>query len=278
MKVQLASDLHLELLARAFPGETVISAAHGADILVLAGDIANGSNAIDLFGHWPVPVLYVAGNHEFYHHCREDLIDELRRKAFGTSVSFLECDVADFGGVRFLGCTLWTDYRLGDAQLEAMKTARRLLNDHRAISTRGGTEFSPRDALNDHHASRTWLAGELSRQYDGVTVVATHHGPHPLSVHPRYAGDLLNGAFVSDLTPLLAKADFWFHGHVHDAFEYDVRGCRVVCNPLGYARNKHQAASVRQLQFESEGFEFARVIDVSTRQTVRNAGCGNATL
>ncbi|GJH18137.1 hypothetical protein CBA19CS22_16365 [Caballeronia novacaledonica] len=264
MRVQLASDLHLELLARNFPGETVIRPAHGAGMLVLAGDIASGSKAIELFGTWPVPVIYVAGNHEFYNYCREDLVDELREKSVGTSVHFLERDVADFGGARFVGCTLWTDYRLGDTQLEAMKSARRCLNDHRAISTRRGTEFSPRDALNDHHASRTWLSGELSRPYDGVTVVVTHHGPHPFSVHPRYAGDVLNGAFVSDLTPLLAKADMWFHGHVHDVFDYAVQGCRVVCNPLGYPRNRFEAAHIRQLRFENEGFNFAHVIDLSS--------------
>jgi hypothetical protein len=185
--------------------------------------------------------------------------------------------VADFGGVRFLGCTLWTDYRLGDAQLEAMKAARRCLNDHRAISTRGGGEFSPRDALDEHHKSRTWLAGELSRQYDGVTVVVSHHGPHPFSVHPRYAGDLLKAAFVSDLTSLLSKANFWFHGHVHDAFDYEICGCRVVCNPLGYARDKNQSANVRQPRFKSEGFEFARVIDLPVRSAARNPDCENGT-
>jgi len=64
MKVQLASDLHLEFIARQFPGETLIRPAYGAD--VLAGDIANDLLAIKLFAHWPVPVVYVPGNHEYY--------------------------------------------------------------------------------------------------------------------------------------------------------------------------------------------------------------------
>ena len=64
MRIQLASDLHLEYLNRQFPGERLIAPAHGADVLVLAGDIGLGSMAVDLFKDWPVPVQYVAGNLE----------------------------------------------------------------------------------------------------------------------------------------------------------------------------------------------------------------------
>lgn len=66
MKIQLASDLHLEFIACQFPGETLIAQAVGADVLVLAGDIGNGLLGVNLFAHWPVPVLYVPGNHEYY--------------------------------------------------------------------------------------------------------------------------------------------------------------------------------------------------------------------
>ena len=64
MRIQLASDLHLEFLQREFPGERLISPAYGVDLLVLAGDIGNGTQAIELFNDWPVPVLVLAGNHE----------------------------------------------------------------------------------------------------------------------------------------------------------------------------------------------------------------------
>ena len=65
MKLQIDSDLHLEFLQDRFPGECLISRAVDADILVLAGDIANGTQSIELFKNWPVPVLYLAGNHDF---------------------------------------------------------------------------------------------------------------------------------------------------------------------------------------------------------------------
>ena len=66
MRVQLASDLHLELLEREFPRERLIAPATDAEVLVLAGDIHNGTRAIERCSDWPVPVLYLAGNHEFY--------------------------------------------------------------------------------------------------------------------------------------------------------------------------------------------------------------------
>ena len=57
LRIQLASDLHLEMLERSFLGERLIAPAAGADLLVLAGDIANGTRVIELFAQWPVPVL-----------------------------------------------------------------------------------------------------------------------------------------------------------------------------------------------------------------------------
>lgn len=63
MRIQLASDLHLEFLARQFPGERLIAPAHGADVLVLAGDIGSGSTAVELFKDWPVPVTWSWSNY-----------------------------------------------------------------------------------------------------------------------------------------------------------------------------------------------------------------------
>lgn len=54
MKIQIASDLQLEFLLNQFPGERLISPVVDADILVRAGDIAKGTQAIDLFKDWPV--------------------------------------------------------------------------------------------------------------------------------------------------------------------------------------------------------------------------------
>ena len=250
MNIQLASDLHLEFLQRDHPGERLITYAPGSDVLVLAGDIASGADALEQFAGWPVPVLYVAGNHEYY-------------AATKYGIHFLDNERVDIGGVRFLGTTLWTDYRLRRQHTQAvqMVNAQQCLNDHRLITRDGGGRFSPQDALNEHEAARAWLTTQFSQPFAGRTVVITHHGPHPLSVHPRYEGDLMSAAFVSDLTELMPGVDLWLHGHVHDGFDYTVGNCRVVANPAGYIRNR---SSVDKADFiyENPQFNPQRVLEV----------------
>lgn len=262
MKIQLASDLHLEFLQREYPGERLIEPVPGADVLVLAGDIASGTQAIDLFAEWPVPVLYVAGNHEFYGFRYEELISELSKAAAGTNIHFLDRDAVILGDTRFLGATMWTDYRLAPdlSQGYQMRHAERCIRDHSAIRA-GDIYFTAQMALDEHENARVWLTAELAKPFDGKTVVITHHGCHRLSVHPRYVGNAANAAFVSDMTELLFKTDFWLHGHVHDAFDYSVGGCRVLANPRGYAKNRWKSDDPNGWDWENPLFDPALVID-----------------
>lgn len=127
-----------------------------------------------------------------------------------------------------------------------MSEIQQRLTDHCQISTESGL-FTPQDALALHLASRKWQEDETAKPFDGKTVVVTHHGPHPLSVHPRYAGDKINAEYVSDLSSLLAHVDLWMHGHVHDSFDYRVGHCQVVANPACYVRNRASAASREEI-------------------------------
>ncbi len=261
MKIQIASDLHLDFLQESFPGYRVIEPCD-ADVLVLAGDIHHGSSAIATFADWPVPVVYVHGNHEAYHQRYEDTVEKLRAASAGCNVHFLERDEYVLNGVRFFGCCMWTDYLLQPAdRIAAMEEAQKTLNDHRAIHAGDGL-FTAQDALRIHQDSRAWLEKKLEEPFEGRTVVVTHHGPHPKSVHPRYQGLLLNAAFVSDLTPLVARADLWIHGHVHDSFCYEVSGTRVIANPRGYALNRRRAPSPAQLEWENKAFDAGLVVKV----------------
>jgi predicted phosphodiesterase len=261
MRFQLASDLHLEHLQRSFPGERLISPAAGAELLVLAGDIANGTAAIDLFKDWPVPVLYVAGNHEFYGESFEQARIDLKAASAGTAIQFLDNDTAEYGGVRFLGATLWTDYCFYEerTQRQSMSVAGNSLNDHRVIRTQEGN-FSTDRALAEHTISRDWLTRQLRLPYAGKTVVITHHGPHEKSVHPRFKGEPLNTAFISNLGSLVEQADVWVHGHVHDFCDYIVGKCRVVVNPRGYPLNRN-TVDFTDLKFENPAFKPFCVID-----------------
>lgn len=262
MRIQLASDLHLERVQRWHPHSRVIEPAQGADLLVLAGDIHNGVRGAEAFFDWPTPVVYVAGNHEFYDHAWEDTRRDLRKACAGTNVTFMDNDVIELSGVRLLGCTLWTDFRLGGADPSlAMAVVEQALTDHRVIHTEAGL-LRARQTLADHQASRRWLEVELTRPFDGPTVVVTHHAPHPMSVHPRFAGHPINPGFVSDLTSLLGEADLWLHGHTHDSFDYRVGRCRVLANPAGYLLNGGAPDGDGNAPFENARFSRWLVADV----------------
>jgi predicted phosphohydrolase len=263
MKIQIASDLHLDLLDDRFPGYRAVEPAD-ADVLVIAGDIHRDARAVATFADWPVPVVYVHGNHEAYHASYAETVVALREAACG-KLHYLECDDYVIGGVRFLGCCLWTDYLLGPAARDtAMAQAEQTLYDHRRIRLASDAPdlFRAADALHLHRQSRAWLETKLAEAFDGPTVVVTHHGPHPHSVHPRYAGSPLNAAFVSDLTPLMGKAALWIHGHVHDSFDYQVAGTRIVANPRGYALNRKSAVSPAAIDWENPQFDARLVVEV----------------
>jgi hypothetical protein len=165
-------------------------------------------------------VLWVLGNHEFYGGAIEELHGTARAQCQGTSITPMIQDKVVMAGVRFLGCTMWTDYELGgnaaDTQLAKISCGQ-MLADHKLIRGIEKPEhaFSVQDALNLHKQDRAWLAGQLSIPFEGKTVVITHHGPHIKSVHHKYIGNALNGGFVSDLSSLMPSADVWIHGHVH---------------------------------------------------------------
>lgn len=233
-----------------------------AELLILAGDIHTGVKAIRHFRNWPVPVLYVPGNHEFYGQTWEDVRKRLREETTGTSIQVLDNDAQVIGGVRFLGATLWTDFAIDRARpaLSAMELVGTYLKDFFEIQTRSAEAstglITPAMILADHQASRTWLEGELRREFIGKTVVISHHAPHRLSVHRKYVGHPLTPAFASDLSDLMPRTDIWIHGHSHDSFDYQVGRCRVVSNPAGYALSRRGGPSEREsLQLENPSYQ-----------------------
>ncbi|MDR6202145.1 metallophosphoesterase [Paraburkholderia graminis] len=261
MRFQIASDLHLEMLYR-FPGYRVIEPVPGADALILAGDIHSHTHAVRMFANWPVKVFYIHGNHECYGAHYYGVTSEIARVAGEAGIIYLDRTAVELQGVRILGTCLWTDYALGGHAPAAMREAERCICDHSVIRVGERKSFTPEIARAEHMKSRAWLQEQLALPFYGTTVVVTHHGPHPKSVHPRYAGDLLSAAFVSELTSLVAQADLWVHGHVHDSFDYKVGKCRVVANPRGYARNRQYAESPDKLEWENPIFNAELVVEV----------------
>lgn len=250
MRLLILSDLHREVW-----GETPVGidlADSCPDVVLLAGDIDSDASCV----HWAerafpsIQTLYVSGNHESY--CNR--IDEVERRieeacATSATVEYLQQKEVRIDGVRFLGCTLWTDFELygQDRRHEAMSASLRALNDYRLIrlTNNGGRSIHPADTAEWHARHAFWLRQRLAMPFDGPTVVITHMAPSSGSVAPRYQDDILSCAFASSMEDLVAQADLWVHGHVHESFDYSIGRCRVVCNPRGYPGRAGQAENAR---------------------------------
>ncbi|TMG92640.1 MAG: hypothetical protein E6H72_06530 [Betaproteobacteria bacterium] len=207
-----------------------------ADAIVLAGDIGNGAAGIDWAREtFRGPVLYLAGNHEYYEGEFEAVQEAMEAAARKLAVELLDCSEIVLDGVRFLGCTLWTDYSLAPQKERpaVIESARKLNPDYQLIRY-GSRAFAPEDAIALCARHRAWLAAALAAPFTGKTVVITHFAPHPLSIAPAFVGHRANPGFVVDLGEAMGSAALWIHGHTHTFFDYRAGGTRVICNPRGY--------------------------------------------
>lgn len=242
MKIWEFSDLHLEVCDLNGP----LVPPDGTDICVMPGDLTNKSPARmiqwlaeNIAYPFGIPVVCVAGNHEYYRGSLYEGLKEAREKAkLYPDVHFLENDQVVIGGVRFIGATLWSDFKIMGQQPIAMEMSRHSMNDYKVISFRDEPwkRLFPSDTLAIHNASRRYIEEALSVPFDGKTVVVTHHGPHPWSIHDKYRGDIINGSFVSDLSVIIeaSRPEVWIHAHTHDTHSYEYEGTHIFCNPRGY--------------------------------------------
>ena len=272
MNIQLLSDLHLEAHPHFVP-----EPAPGADVLVLAGDVGSyqeGSQLADqdfglarfsplpLGAGWPTPVLFVPGNHEYDAQDFDEAHARLRSTCDRLCIAWLERETLVMQDVRFVGTTLWSDFdALADHEgsadlgrrLKLREKAFRAANFYlrKTGGTRDGEPFLAEAMRDQALLCQQWLAQALAVPFAGPTVAVTHFAPSLLSADPRYGLVPGTAGFCNALDGLLPRASLWLHGHLHAPSDYTVRGesgdgspwqCRVVANPLGYARKGEQAS------------------------------------
>lgn len=249
MKIQLLSDLHNEFLRNGRPNPdhkwTGVIPETEADIIVLAGDIDTGTKGVE----WAIKesqrlaknIIYVLGNHEFYGYEYSCLKEKITKQCEGTAVHCLDYGVYIQEGVRFIGATLWTDYKadVSIPQDLAMFFVEKGLADHKRIKYRAGNKyrkFQPLDALAVHKKELNWLEKQINKSFKGKTVVVTHHGPHPVCQHPAYPVSEISTAFHSDLSRLIENSDIdiWAFGHTHANVDRVIEGTLIISNQAGY--------------------------------------------
>lgn len=257
MRVQYASDLHLEFGWFKGSGSIASVLRPVAPVLVLAGDIGNSRKALygdflkacaPLWEH----IVVIAGNHEFYNKrtaadwakgwgTPDSVAERLEMcrvaaVAAGKNVHFLDRGSIDIGGVRFLGCTLWSDTTGAEELIESRMTDCRVICPDKSVPVAATAE----DLKVWHTRDRDWLAAELDacRAEGRGAVVVSHHLPSFDLIASRWVGNPLNAGFASALDDLIAEpVRAWICGHSHTAgIVHKGAGRRIPCvlNPRGY--------------------------------------------
>ena len=212
MKIQYMSDLHLEFCDNSRwlkHNELPVT----GDILVLAGDIFYLKNKIaplSNFWKWASTnyrqVLIVPGNHEYYNYC--DVMDNgLQWNWMFKNEYFVWKGMNDFRQIMYNGKLLQTE------------------------------EFN-----HMHNFCLDFIKRSLAESTAEHIVVITHHLPTLEVVAPHHKGSVLNSAFATDLSKLIAgsRIDAWIYGHSHTNIDAEINGTKVICNQMGYvADNEH---------------------------------------
>lgn len=264
MRCVFMSDLHLE-------GQEVGFAVPEGDVLILAGDICHAAclcprrtdpyavkqrdrvrrfaeTAAQNFRH----VLMIAGNHEHYDGVFNSTAATIR--ACLPSVTMLDDESMEIGGVAFFGTTLWSDFE-GRSPV-AMEAARKGMGEYffckiREAAADGSEQLSrlrPAVTLAAHEASVAALQGHLMQRQGLPTVVISHHAPSRKGLNALHMGNGLDGAYASALDGLLAGLEsvpVWVHGHTHVVAEYRIGKCRVVANCRGFGGRAGTARGFR---------------------------------
>jgi Icc-related predicted phosphoesterase len=272
MKIRIMSDLHLEFAP-------LFLESVGEDILILSGDIFISNLGIEVSKSYAkklnVPVLYIAGNHEYYRtkhrgaislrehrgaisHTWENLSnlmwesgakkDNIRKG----NVSFFDDTCIIYKGIRFIGSTLWTDMELFGYSYAVERIVQKSINDYRFIWSDYNHLLTIDMVKTRHKKSLDFIKNKLNENFDGKTVIFTHHTPSWLSVPEEFRSDMVSAAYSSRLEDLILekKPNIWIHGHTHNKFDYYIGDTRVICNPRGYHG------------YEDTGFDPNFVIDI----------------
>lgn len=252
MKVQVASDLHREFLDKPDRKKDFLQIDKtNADVLLLAGDIDVGLNSlpwIESVSKNYSKVLYILGNHEFYHNDYSELRNKVKSYSHDRVV-ILDDSYYDFNGYRFVGSTYWTD--MDNKNPKNVLYASSTMNDYKTIRYNGG-RLKAEHTLAANEASKAFLLQQVSSPLP--IVLMTHMALSTQSISPMfYSQGYVNHYYVSNhedsvLKPL--KPVLYVHGHTHVSHDYSIDKTRVLCNPYGYRFYSENPDFVKNLEVQ----------------------------
>lgn len=238
MKIQIASDLHLEFPENRHWLEENKLIPRG-EVLILAGDIVvlkykdKAQQFYDYIRSHFKQILSIFGNHEFYHGEIDFAYPSYFKKLAENQVLINNKSFV-YKKVKFICSTLWSAIPDKD-RLEIESR----MNDYQVIY-QGKYDKIPITVTHTNSfqaISLRFIEEELQKKFDGKIVVVTHHLPSHKSNVKRFLHSPLNAAYVNDLDQLIKRNQHisaWIHGHSHEFNEIKIGKVVVARNPLGY--------------------------------------------
>lgn len=274
MRIWTLSDLHDDHNSK-LVGAYDLPDDVEADVLVIPGDIDGRFSRAGL--RWlerqrqriDLPMIVLPGNHCHWRGSVDLEVGRFHDRMRSDGIHVLDGDSVVIGGTRFVGGTLWTDYRVyHDDREAAAEAAVRYMNDFKYV--RAGSyafRLRPTHLAAEHDRHRSAIEQTLRTPFDGPSVVVTHHAPSPRSLNSGKATEALDGAYASDLEYLIRQLepDLWLHGHTHAIQDYVIGRTRVVCNPRGYY-SKIGVGRHARIKPEHKGFDERLVVEVGVGQ------------
>jgi len=230
MIIQVLSDLHLEFFKdKESINEFLLSLRSNVDYIILAGDNFTynkiGIQMECVFNIFGSNVIFIPGNHEYYHTNFEYMDNLLTDYSNRYGMIFLNNSYFIKDDIIFIGACGWHDVY--------DKTDAKYLNDFHIISD---LRFDPYKAVGMNRISRKFFDDTMN-EFKGKTMVCiTHNSPLVDHTPTKYMGGNLNKFFVNDWSDLITTYNpkLWISGHNHQYKEFDKLGTHFIENGYGY--------------------------------------------
>ena len=265
-KLQYVSDIHLEFLKpRTMP--TILPLCENS-YLALCGDIGYPFSEIyEMFiaRHSPLfkHIFVVAGNHEYYSLKKQRTMKQIDEKIKEVCSKFLNVTFMNkksiiVRGVKFLGCSLWSDvsmyaeFRMNDyrniyldSTLNTTRTIVYFANGEKKYIKKNRTLIKPVNISQLHKDMVTWIKDEINvlptkqnldvnslDYWTGQIIVLTHHAPSL-----KMDRNIPDSCYSTNCEFLFTdRVSHWISGHTHLSRQVEINNTICLSNCLGYPR------------------------------------------
>lgn len=244
MNVQIYSDIHLE------HHKTYPKIEPKADTIILSGDIGNlhlenyKDFLVYLSENWK-NVIYVLGNHEYYHNNKTITKLNEEYKIFinkFSNVYLLDRNYIIIDNIAYIGCTLWSKATIGITDI---------INDFNMIKVkREFRRYMKTDRINEYEYNKLNMIDTeylletlqiLQNDFNHIVIVTHYPLIQQNTSNPiyKYQNQCLKDYFSNkiDLTKYMGDKTkiVCISGHTHWSYDFTENDIRYISNQFGYA-------------------------------------------